>query len=121
MVGPPTINTKLVIRIHAATWIGISVQRAATTQTKKGNQKMIITPSRAKAIRTRYEQLLDKASSFTGHSSHNLRFDYEGNIEAYTNHACHCHPEYYWEQKKSATEFEAWLVEDAKKEAEYYR
>jgi hypothetical protein len=112
---------KLAIHVHVATWIGTSVQYAVTTQTKKGNQKMIITPSRAKAIRMRYEQLLEKASSFTGRSTQNLRFDYEGNIEAYKNHACHCHPECYWDQEKTAAEFEAWLAEDAKKEAEYYR
>lgn len=76
-----------------------------------------MTPKRARAIRTRYEELLSLAAQFAGGNgeSDSIRFDYEGNIERYTNHACHCHPEYWWEQEKTAAEFEAWLEEQAKR------
>jgi hypothetical protein len=79
-------------------------------QTKKG-KKMKMTVKRARAIRTRYEELLSLAAQFVGGSdgSDSVRFGYAGNIERYTNHACHCHPDYYWEQKKTAAEFEEWL------------
>jgi len=72
---------------------------------------MKITPKRAQVIRQRYDELLDLASQFAGGhgNSDSIRFDCAGNIERYTNHACHCHPEYYWEQARTASEFENWL------------
>ena len=68
-----------------------------------------MTPKRAKTIISRYNHLLELAGQFTGHSSGEVRFDDDGNIEYYSNHACNCHPEYYWEFEKSADEFYKWL------------
>lgn len=72
---------------------------------------MKITPKRAEVIRSRYSELLSLAARFVGGSSDSeyIRFDDAGNIECYTNHACHCHPEYWWEQEKTAAEFNEWL------------
>lgn len=72
---------------------------------------MKITQKRAEVIRRRYEELLSLAAQFVGCSSDSdsIRFDYQGNIECYTNHSCHCHPDYYWEQEKTEEEFNEWL------------
>jgi len=80
---------------------------------------MKITAKRAYTIRQRYEALLSLAAEFAGGSSDSdsIRFDCAGNIECYKNHACHCHPEYWWEQEKTAVEFEEWLNERAKQDS----
>lgn len=73
---------------------------------------MKITTKRAQAIIGRYFDLRSIAEQFMWEVKKNradIRFTQTGNIEAYENHSCHCHPEYWWEEAATWDEFSEWL------------
>lgn len=73
---------------------------------------MKITSKRANAILNRHNELMALAEQFIREKHQyagEIRITSDGTIESYENHACHCHPEYWWETKASWIEFSEWL------------
>jgi hypothetical protein len=73
---------------------------------------MKINSKRAKVILERHNELLNLAEQFIRDKDRyagELRITSDGTIECWENHACHCHPEYWWDQKATWEEFMEWL------------
>jgi hypothetical protein len=75
---------------------------------------MKLNEKRISAVLERHEQIMNLVEQFAKSKTTktfcgDIRIQYGSSIEEYRNTACHCHPEYQWQQIGSMEEFYEWL------------